>query len=97
MLWRFQSYQSRDEVTIAEVIRFKEGKHPPGKIYSLIKSELLRYSSYLSSGIEMNFKGKSFGLELKILSYICQKELRIEKYLPAARKARLLQELFHMN
>lgn len=45
---------------MADVILVNEGKHPPGKIYSLIKSELCLYSSYLSSGIDMNYK-KMFG------------------------------------
>lgn len=40
---------------MADVTRLSEGKHPPGNIYSLIKSELRRYSSYLSSGIDMNY------------------------------------------
>jgi hypothetical protein len=47
-------------VAMADVILVNEGKHPPGKIYSLIKSELCLYSSYLSSGIDMNYK-KMFG------------------------------------
>ena len=50
------SYHSLDEVAMADVILVNEGKHPPGKIYSLIKSELCLYSSYLSSGIDMNYK-----------------------------------------
>jgi hypothetical protein len=41
---------------MADVILVNEGKHPPGNIYSLIKSELFLYSSYLSSGIDMNYK-----------------------------------------
>ena len=47
-------YQSLDAVAMAVVTLLNEGKHPPGKMYSFIKSELLLYSSYLSSGIDMN-------------------------------------------
>lgn len=46
--------QSLDAAAIADVTLLKEGRHPPGKIYSLMKSELLLYSSYLSSGIDIN-------------------------------------------
>jgi hypothetical protein len=46
--------QSVDALDIAEVIRAREGRLPPGNIYSFIKSELLLYSLYLSFGIEIN-------------------------------------------
>jgi hypothetical protein len=38
-------YQSLDAEAMADVIRLNEGRHPPGKIYSFIKSELRLYSS----------------------------------------------------
>jgi len=47
-------YQSLDEAAIADVTWLKEGIHPPGKMYSFMKSELRLYSSYRSSGIDMN-------------------------------------------
>ena len=47
-------YQSLDAADMADVIRASEGRQPPGKMYSLMKSELRLYSSYRSSGIEMN-------------------------------------------
>lgn len=47
-------YQSLDAADMADVIRAKEGRQPPGKMYSFMKSELLLYSSYRSSGIDMN-------------------------------------------
>lgn len=50
------AYQSLDEEAIADVILLNEGRHPPGKIYSLIKSELCLYSLYRSSGIDMNYE-----------------------------------------
>jgi hypothetical protein len=46
--------QSLDALDMADVIRVRDGRQPPGKIYSFMKSELLLYSSYRSSGIEMN-------------------------------------------
>jgi hypothetical protein len=45
------STQNVEPALMAEVRVLKEGRQPPGNMYSLIKSELLRYSSYLSSGI----------------------------------------------
>lgn len=39
---------------MADVTRLSEGRHPPGNIYSFMKSELRLYSSYLSSGIDIN-------------------------------------------
>jgi len=48
-------YQSLDAADMADVIRANEGRQPPGKMYSLMKSELRLYSSYRSSGIEMNY------------------------------------------
>ena len=47
-------YQSLDEEAMADVTLLREGRHPPGKIYSFINPELLLCSSYLSSGIELN-------------------------------------------
>jgi len=37
--------QSLDALDMADVIRAIEGRQPPGKIYSFMKSELLLYSS----------------------------------------------------
>eukprot|EP01018_Ginkgo_biloba_P030455 Gb_06584 [translate_table: standard] len=48
------SHQNLDAAAMAEVVLLKEGTHAPGKIYSLMKSELLLYSLYLSSGIDEN-------------------------------------------
>jgi hypothetical protein len=50
---RRNEYQNVEPALMAEVRVLKEGTQPPGKMYSLIKSELLRYSSYLSSGIDI--------------------------------------------
>lgn len=51
---KVKPYQSLDAAAMADVTLLNEGRHPPGKMYSLIKSELLLYSSYLSSGMDMN-------------------------------------------
>lgn len=50
----FSFYQNLEAVAMADVTLLSEGRQPPGNIYSLIKSELRLYSSYLSSGIDMN-------------------------------------------
>lgn len=50
------SYHSLDEAAMADVTLLSEGKHPPGNIYSFIKSELRLYSSYRSSGIDINWE-----------------------------------------
>lgn len=47
-------YHNLEEVDMAEVILLKEGRQPPGKMYSFMKSELNLYSSYLSSGMDIN-------------------------------------------
>lgn len=38
-------YHSLDAALMADVILVNEGRHPPGNMYSLIKSELRLYSS----------------------------------------------------
>nr|GMD65607.1 hypothetical protein Iba_chr12cCG7000 [Ipomoea batatas] len=42
-------YKSLEEAAMADVTLLREGRHPPGNIYSFMKSELCLYSSYLSS------------------------------------------------
>jgi hypothetical protein len=54
MMTKDDACQSLDAADMADVIRAKEGRQPPGKMYSLMKSELRLYSSYRSSGIEIN-------------------------------------------
>lgn len=49
-----RGYHSLEAAAMADVTLLSEGRHPPGNIYSLMKSELRLYSSYLSSGIDMN-------------------------------------------
>lgn len=48
---------------MADVTLLREGRHPPGKMYSLMKSELLLYSSYRSSGIDMNCVSEKITVE----------------------------------
>jgi hypothetical protein len=43
--YRYRLYHSLVAVAMADVILLREGRQPPGKIYSFIKSELRRYSS----------------------------------------------------
>ena len=38
-------YHSLEEDAMAEVTLAKEGRHPPGNMYSFMKSELSLYSS----------------------------------------------------
>lgn len=66
---RIWFYQSLDAAAMADVTRLSEGKHPPGNIYSLIKSELRRYSSYLSSGIDMNYVKTNHFNNVKICQF----------------------------
>jgi hypothetical protein len=40
-----QSYRSPEEAVMADVTLLNEDKHPPGKIYSLMKPGLRLYSS----------------------------------------------------
>jgi len=47
-------YHSLDAAAMADVTRLSAGKHPPGNIYSFMKSEFCMYSEYLTSGVEMN-------------------------------------------
>jgi hypothetical protein len=49
-------YQKEEPEAIAAVRVAKAGRQPPGKMYSLMKSELCRYASYLSSGIDITCK-----------------------------------------
>lgn len=53
---KIRSYQSLELVAIADVTWLSEGRHPPGNMYSFMKSELCLYSLYLSSGIDMNYE-----------------------------------------
>lgn len=57
-----KTYQRPDDATIADVTLLSEGKQPPGNMYSFIKSELRLYSSYLLSGIDMNWWSKLYQL-----------------------------------
>lgn len=42
---KLYSYQSLEATAIADVTLLSEGRHPPGNIYSFMKSELCLYSS----------------------------------------------------
>ena len=51
---QLSTYQSLDALVMADTTLAREGRQPPGKIYSFINSGRNLILSYNSSGIAMN-------------------------------------------
>jgi hypothetical protein len=66
---------------MAEVILLREGRQPPGKMYSFMKSELLLYSSYLSSGMDINCAPKKYNITVSSTLFIAAMKLTNTQYI----------------